>query len=626
MCGIAGIVAPAAARHQAALGRMTAALRHRGPDGEGSVAFDHCLLGHTRLSVIDVAGGHQPMFSPDDLTAVVFNGEIYGYRDLQAELRYSYPFRTESDTEVLLGLYARHGQAMLDRLPGMFAFALWDEHRHELFCARDRFGEKPFFYAIGHDGSFVFASELKAIVASGLVDVTVDPASVAHYLRRLYVHPHRTIYRNVHVLPPAHRLTWHAGRIDVARYWELPAADPHVDVGQAVERFRSLLTAAVRKQMVADVPVGAFLSGGLDSSTIVALAAREHSRCKTFSFGFGPVIDELPFARGIAERYGTEHIELSDSGADLPGLLEHTADVYDEPFGDSSNIPTFMLCRLARQHVTVALTGEGSDELLGGYSYWYRSLHDMEQAGARDARVVALGRLLAAVCRRTGLPAPRWASRIAGATALRRQFATLGARHDAQTACFDEKEIAALLKDTTPADARRSADVSLDKILRGDLTTYLPGDILVKTDRASMAHGLELRAPFLDWEFASFCLTLPLELKITNRADKVILRRAFAHAWTGAVRRRSKQGFGAPVSDWLNRTGVRELKNDVLGSRRSDVYDLVSYDAATKLAQRDEYRTWALLVLALWMNASRAVRVAPASCLPPPRQAGVPVA
>jgi asparagine synthase (glutamine-hydrolysing) len=625
MCGIAGIVGPAASRHHVALGRMMAALRHRGPDGQGSAAFDDCLLAHTRLSVVDVAGGRQPMLSPDGGTAVVFNGEIYGYLELRAELRREYAFRTQSDTETLLALHARDGAAMLDRLPGMFAFALWDGRRRELFCARDRFGEKPFFYATGSDGSFVFASELKAIVASGLVDVTIDPDSVVHYLRYLYVHPHRTIYRNVHVLPPAHRLLWRDGRIDAARYWKLPAPTRQIDVGEAVERFRTLLTAAVGNQMIADVPVGAFLSGGLDSSTIVALAAREHSRCKTFSFGFGPVIDELPFARGIAERYGTEHIELSDGTADLPGLLETMADVYDEPFGDSSNIPTYMLCRLARRHVTVALTGEGADELLGGYSYWYRSLYDMERARNRGAFVGALGRLIAAMCRRTGVPVPEWAGRSVGGSALSRQFQTLCARHAAQAACFDDSEISRLVPGIFPAGTPSGAD-RLDDILRGDLTTYLPGDILVKTDRASMAHGLELRAPFLDWEFASFCVSLPLQLKITHRADKVILRRAFADTWTDAVRRRGKQGFGAPVSEWLQRPGVRALKQEILGDSRNAVYDLVSYDAATEAAERNDYRSWALLVLALWMRSARDRRVSRGTSVAGAQQAEVSVA
>src|ERR1041384_3119965 len=408
MCGIAGILAPEVSRHASSLDRMVAALRHRGPDGRGTHLFSGCALGHTRLSIIDLEGGAQPMLTPDGQRAVVFNGEIYGYKSLRARLGGEYSFRTSSDTEVLLALHARHGDAMLDSLPGMFAFAIWDERRRRLFCARDRFGEKPFFYAVAPDGAFVFASEIKAILASGLIEPELDRDSVAHYLQYLYVHPHRTIYRNVHVLPPAHRLIYADGRIDVAPYWMLPASSGPIGLDDAAERFRTLLGRAVSNQLIADVPVGAFLSGGLDSSTIVALAAAERGRCKTFSFGFAPAIDELPFARGIADRYGTEHFEVSDAGLDVAAALTHMADVYDEPFGDSSNIPTFLLCQQARRQVTVALTGEGADELLGGYTFWYRSLFEMDEAASRTAAAVGAARVAGAICRRTGLTPPAW--------------------------------------------------------------------------------------------------------------------------------------------------------------------------------------------------------------------------
>lgn len=623
MCGIAGIVGPDAQRRRAPLVRMIAALGHRGPDSEGAHLFPNCALGHTRLSVIDVAGGAQPMLTPGGQAAVVFNGEIYGYKELRATLQSSYPFRTLSDTEVLLALYESRREAMLGVLPGMFAFAIWDERRQELFCARDRFGEKPFFYATAADGTFVFASELKAIVASGLIDPVIDPDSVAHYLRYLYVNPRRTIYRNIRVLPPAHRLLYRDGQIDVAPYWTLPPSGPRIDLDEAVRQFRDLLSRAVSKQLVADVPLGAFLSGGPDSSTIVALAAREHGRCKTFSFGFGSVIDELPFARGIAERYGTDHLELVDDDSSIAKLLPRMAQVYDEPFGDSSNIPTFLLCQLARRHVTVALTGEGSDELLGGYSYWYRSLYDMQQAAERNAAAAMLARVIAGVCRRSAVPMPDWAEHASAGRALRQQFSTPAAAHSQQTSYFSPGEIARLLGDDMRNDGRHGDAANVDEILRGDLGTYLPGDILVKADRASMAHGLELRAPFLDWAFASFCISLPLDLKITRTTDKAILREAFADSWTPAIRARGKQGFGAPVAHWLRRPEVAALTRDVLYDRKSRVYDLISYDAAADARERTDYQTWALLVLALWADSTPASHRASSSA---PDTVGVPAA
>jgi asparagine synthase (glutamine-hydrolysing) len=434
MCGIVGIVAPDAARREAPIRRMIGSLRHRGPDGEGEHYFPGCALGHTRLSIIDRAGGAQPMLTRDGQTAVVFNGEIYGYKDLRDTILRDYPFRTSSDTEILLALYERGQESMLDRLPGMFAFAMWDERRQQLFCARDRFGEKPFFYASAADGTFVFASELKAILASGLIDPVIDPDSVAHYLRYLYVHPHRTIYRNVHVLPPAHRLIYRGRRLDVASYWRLP--DPGLPVGldEAAEQFRTLMSRAVAKQLIADVPVGAFLSGGLDSSTIVALAAAERGRCRTFSFGFGPVIDELPFARGIAERYGTEHTELTDTQTDVADLLTQMAEVYDEPFADSSNIPTFLLCQQARRHVTVALTGEGADELLAGYSFWYRPLFEIDQAARQDRATRTVARIAGAMSRRTGIAPSNWLGRTNRGALLGRRFSNVGAALSEQTA------------------------------------------------------------------------------------------------------------------------------------------------------------------------------------------------
>lgn len=617
MCGIAGIVAPNARRHEPALSRMVAAQRHRGPDGEGVHLFDGCALGHARLSIIDIEGGAQPMVAPDGQVAVVLNGEIYGYKELRDSL-HDYAFRTKSDTEVLLALYDREQRRLLDRLPGMFAFALWDERRRELFCARDRFGEKPFYYSVGRDGQFIFASELKAILASELVDPAIDPDAIAHYLQYLYIHPHRTIYRNVHVLPPAHRLVYRDGRIDVERYWTLPALDSGIDLDEAVERFRQLLSRAVARQLVADVPVGAFLSGGLDSSTIVALASREHGRCKTFSFGFGPVIDELPFARGIAERYRTEHTELTDRDSDVADLLVRMSEVYDEPLGDSSNIPTYLLCEMARRHVTVALAGEGADELLGGYSFWYRALLDMEQAGSRNTILTAMARVIGGTCRRTGISSPDWVAHSNAGSLLRRQFPSMAAAHARQCAIFSDGEIRALLPEVgiRPESMRPPAN-SVDEILRSDLATYLPGDILVKADRASMAHGLELRAPFLDWELASFCVSLPRRLKIREHEDKIVLRRSFEDAWTPAVRRRGKQGFGAPVSDWLGRPSVRALKADVLGNPRGRIYDVVSRPAVEAAIDRDNYRTWALLVLALWVESPRVTGSLPAPVLRP---------
>jgi len=600
MCGIAGIVAPAAENYHPHLTRMTRALTHRGPDANGEIFFPQCALGHTRLSIVDLAGSPQPMAAPDLRGAVTFNGEIYGYRRLRDSLDYS--FRTVGDTELLLALHQRHGADMPQYLPGMFAFALWDDRTNTLLCARDRFGEKPLFYATGRSGELIFASEIKALIASGLVVPEICPASLGHYLRRGYVHPARTIYRNVHTLPPAHRLVWHDGRISIDRYWSLPAPSGDITIDAAAEKFRELFERAVARQLIADVPVGAFLSGGLDSSTIVAVASKHAARCRTFSFGFGNSINELPYAREIAQRYGTEHMELTDDTSDIAELLPRMQEVYDEPFGDSSNIPVWLLSRQARQHITVALAGEGGDELTGGYDFWYRPAFNLERALRLPRIVNTLLRAAAAAAKICRKPMPRTLAELWEGFFLRDHHTSALDLHTTRTAFFSDAQLTSL---GFPANVP-SPSGDLDAVLRADLTDYLAGDVLVKTDRASMAHGLEIRCPFLDVDFASFCISLPARLKLDAQTDKLILRAAFAEAWTPSIRTRRKQGFGAPVGDWLRRPFMRDLADATLGNPRARLYDFVPREATREFLDAGNQQTWLLLVLALWLEKHHA--------------------
>jgi asparagine synthase (glutamine-hydrolysing) len=605
MCGIVGIVIQEAPSHRSQLGRMVESLRHRGPDDEGAHFFDRCALGHTRLSIVDLAGGHQPMLTPDGRTGICFNGEIYGYKALRQALP-EYPFRTSGDTELLIALYERHGEAMMERLPGMFAFALWDDRKQKLFCARDRFGEKPFFYAMGRGGEFVFASEIKAILASGLVEPRLDPAGVRQYLQRGYVNSNRTIYRNIHSLPPAHRLSFADGKIEVSRYWSLPVVQEEPSLGEAVEKFRHLFDQAVARQLVADVPVGAFLSGGLDSSTIVAMASKHHRRLKTFSFGFGKVIDELPYAREIAARYGTDHHEASDQAEDIAGLLSRMQEVYDEPFGDSSNIPTYLLSGLARRHVTVALAGEGADELLAGYNFWYRPLFNLERARNLPDFVSTLIRIAALGCKTMGRPLPPSLAELWEGFLLKPLYPDCLEAHRARAACFSDAELDGfgLPRDaeTSSAHAPSNGACGLDGVLGTDLETYLPGDILTKTDRASMAWSLEMRCPFLDVDLASFCIGLPSRLKIDSRRDKILLREAFSDAWTPSIRKRSKQGFGASVGSWLKQPDLVEMKNSILKNPQHPLGQIIDLQRAGTYSEKDNNQTWFLLVLGAWLE------------------------
>jgi len=584
---------------------MVAALRHRGPDGSAAHFFPDCALGHARLSIIDLKTGDQPMFSRDGKVGLTFNGEVYGYQEIKKGLR-DYPFMTTSDTEVVLALYDLYHTNMLTHLPGMFSFALWDDRTRTFFAARDRFGEKPFYYAWGPNGQFIFASEIKALIASELIQPKLSRKSITHYLRHQYVHPHQTIYTNVFVLPPAHSLVLQDGRLTVERYWHLPETNEVVTVEDAIDEFQRLFERAVKKQLVADVPLGAFLSGGVDSSSVVAAASRSRTPLRTVSFGFGESINELPHAREIARLYQTDHVELEDKHEDIAQLMVEMTRVYDEPFADSSNIPTYLISREARRFCKVVLTGDGGDELLGGYDYWYRPLHDMQRTSPKLTRVAGLMRYAAGISRRAGVLRSTELQQKAQGAAMWRRFSSIKEAHLAQNTHFTDDELRQLNTDVSSNGSdglgmdplRETVDVAM----RMDLQDYMPGDILVKTDRASMAHGLELRAPFLDVDFASFCISLPDRLKITDREDKWILRQCYGRFWTQTIREKSKQGFGAPVRDWLKLTTVARLKSKVLDDPTHALFSLIPFKASRTYVARDNYQTWCLLMLALWLE------------------------
>jgi asparagine synthase (glutamine-hydrolysing) len=558
-------------------------------------------LGHTRLSIVDLATGEQPMLAADGTLAITFNGEIYGFREIKKSLE-DYRFNTTSDTEVILALYETYGENLLQHLPGMFAFAIWDEREQTLIAARDRFGEKPFYYAWGPKGEFLFASEIKSLLASGLINPQLDHGALSHYLQRLYIHPHQTIYSNVLVLAPAHWLELKNGKLRVEKYWELPPLKEPISELDAIEECRRLLEKAVERQLVADVPVGTFLSGGLDSSSVVAAASRAHSRVRTFSFGFFDGTNELPYAREIANLYKTEHTELEDTNLDLVALLREMACVYDEPFADSSNIPMYLISRAARPYVKVVLTGDGGDELLAGYDYWYRPLWEIEQNLSHLAPSLRLMRLTNKILSPLRLHAPKGLEQGALTFCQNRHRHAFHDAHLTQNLYFSDDELSRL---GISANGKRKEEMltgGVDSALRMDLSNYMPGDILVKTDRASMAHGLELRAPFLDVDFASFCISLPSRLKITDTEDKWILRRCYSQDWTESVRNRSKGGFGAPVGRWLERKGVADLKRKILNDSRHSLFSLVSFEDSRQIVENNDYQTWILLTLGLWLE------------------------
>jgi asparagine synthase (glutamine-hydrolysing) len=448
---------------------------------------------------------------------------------------------------------------------------------------------------------------MKAILATGLLEPELDREELAHYLQYLYVRPDRTIYRNVHCLPPGHKIVVRDGKARVERYWDLPAPSPLVSQPEAVVEFRRLLESAIQKQLIADVPVAAFLSGGLDSTTITAFASRRHPGLRTISFGFEGQLSELPFARDAAKRFGTDHVEIEENRVDVGDLLLEMARVYDEPFADSSNIPTYLISKAAREFAKVVLTGDGGDELLAGYSYWYGPIADMRLAEGTSAAVRTLLRVSSALCRRLHLPFPARLMRLERGARYRKQHGSAERAHRAQQQFFSDQELRALgLKpviDGLWPEIEASDDV--DWAMRADLRRYLPGDILVKTDRASMAHGLELRAPFLDVDLATFCISLPSCLKLNQGVDKYLLREACGGEWPDSIGRRSKQGFGAPVGQWLARPDVSELMHEYLERRDRVIYTLLPYDECRGLRRSRDYRAWSLLVLSIWLETHR---------------------
>ncbi|BAU48095.1 asparagine synthase [Sulfurifustis variabilis] len=604
MCGIAAIVGRELTPAHPGIEAMVAALAHRGPDADGIARLDGCHLGHARLSILDLAGGAQPMTYAGRYW-ITFNGEIYNHAELRDELiRLGHRFATRSDTEVILAAYAQWGEACLDRLRGMWAFAIWDARERALFASRDLFGEKPLYYGQTPEGTLLFASEIKSLLASGALTPRLDRSAVDAFLALGYVPPHRTIYTEIRTLPPGHWMTWRDGRARVVRYWRPGLAPEPMDIGEAAEALRARVDVAVRRQMTADVPVGAFLSGGHDSSTIVALMGQHSTRpVQTFSVGFGRWIDERPYARAVAKQYGTEHHEVDLGAPDVGALLERMARVYDEPFMDASHIPTFLIAEFARRRVKVVLTGDGADELFGGYA-WYPLI---------AAAAAVPGSLLAWLVLRS-------ASRMIGdrvaalvlysrALGLAARTADTWQRYVRYRLVFGDAERRALWAGEAPATEdwlprayyrQDGRNLGFDAALYFDLAAFLPGDILVKVDRAAMAHGLETRAPFLDRDVVELALRLPAALKVSGRKTKIAFKRAFADLWPPALAARGKQGFAGPHERWLERPDVAALERRVCrpDSALSRLLPGIAVDAGRTSQQR-----WNLLTLGLWLES-----------------------
>lgn len=563
MCGIAGIIAENAARFTPELEAMCTTLRHRGPDAQGQEYYSNCALGHTRLSIVDLVTGDQPLSHDNGRLCVVFNGELYGYKSLRDTI--SAPLKTTSDTECIPALYQEHGDDFINLLPGMFAFALWDETKQRLFCGRDRFGEKPFYYAEGRNGEFIFASELKAIVASGFVDLAINREAVSAFLALRYIPESMTIYANVHPLPPGHTLVRENGRTRISQYWEQPPQmERPPSLAEACEEFKYLMQNAVSNCLVADVEVALLLSGGLDSTTVAALAKDETS-LKAYTFGYESIRNEVPFARTVASAYGLPLHELSSATVDLPSILTTLTDLYAEPYADPAAPSTYLLCQEVARHVKVALTGDGGDELLGGYDYWYAQLADWVEPSD------------------TG-----WTK-------------SANIHWDNITA-FKDHELQAF---GLPAAKRPAIPFLMGSVadaMRIDLKGFLPSGNLRRTDRSSMAHGLELRTPFLDPKLAEFIISLPWQYKTSQGVHKILLRESFQDMWPPTIRKRHKQGFGTSVRTWLYQPDMQPLRKHYLADGNRRLRSLLPSDVIDNYLEEAAQKEWNLLILSMWLE------------------------
>jgi len=619
MCGIAGILSFSDRASSAAAGTMAEQLRHRGPDRRSHYVSPsgRCSLGHARLDVIDLETGDQPLANEDGSVWVVFNGEIYNFAPLRRELEArGHVFRTRSDTETIVHAYEQWGDRVAERLDGMFAFAVWDERRQRLLLARDRPGKKPLFVYRDAD-KLVFGSELKAVLALPDVDAPLDPSAFPLYLTYGYVPTPGTFHQRVRKLPPASCLAVEAdGSTREWSYWDLDLQAESMSIAAGTAAVRVALREAVARRMVADVPLGAFLSGGIDSTLVVALMSQlSGGPVRTFSIGCtdDPSYDETDYARVAARRFRTEHTELIVEPQTI-ALVDRLVEAYDEPFGDSSAIPTYLVSQLAREHVTVALTGDGGDEVFAGYLRFYGAVLAERLPGWVVGAGDAIGRRLPCGGSFRG-PVRRFA-RLFRAAALpleERMLRWIGLFPDEVTGMLRPDLACGLTRPLLTSSFREAlapyAGLSpLARVLGLNFHTYLLDDLLVKADRCSMAHGLELRSPFLDTRVIELAARLPDGLKLRRGRTKFVLREAFRELIPDDIRRRGKMGFGIPLPRWF-RTHWRPVVEERLLDPTAGLYRWLAPEPVRRLAEEHfteradhGHQLWALLTLSTWLE------------------------
>ncbi|MBI5742133.1 MAG: asparagine synthase (glutamine-hydrolyzing) [Nitrospirae bacterium] len=619
MCGIAGCsFALIQDNPEAYLQKMNDVMLHRGPD-DGDFFFDNDVaLCHRRLSIIDLSSdGRQPMQSADGKFTIVFNGEIYNFLELRKELQgKGHQFRTKTDTEVLLSAYREYGVECLQKIRGMYAFAIWDISRKELFLCRDRIGKKPLYYY--YDGeSIAFASEIKSMLQIPCVHKVIDPTSVIDYLKYLYVPHPKSIYKNIFKLEPGHFLIYKKGKINIDQYWDIDFSKPlNWNAEDIAGQLLAIISDSVKTRLISDVPLGAFLSGGIDSSAVVALMAGTlEGPVKTCTIGFDESAhNEAEYAKEFSRQYGTEHHEyyIRDN-ADIDEVIKKLVWHFDEPFADSSMVPTYHVCRVAREIVTVAISGDGGDESFGGYEKY--SIDRIENR----VRSIVPHVLLNALCSVFNGSEKGFTKKIYSLSSTAKLSPAEG--YYITNTFFPDDLLGRVLSDVMKKETgdynpgehtlryynRANGDDHFSKILYTDLKSFLPGDILVKVDRMSMANSLEVRSPLLDHKVIEFAAKVPSMLKVKGKSKKIILKEAFGKILTSEIMNRRKHGFEVPLDNWF-RVELKHMAYDYLFSKdyMSDFFNVPEIMEIWEKHRmhKANYGTvlWSLFMFSLWFE------------------------
>jgi len=620
MCGITGFISKEKnslrEKREILLGKMCGVITHRGPDEQGTLVRERAALGMRRLSIIDVKSGQQPIYSEDGNLAIVFNGEIYNFQEVKKELEaLGHRFKTNSDTETIVHAYEEFGSDCLEKLRGMFAFAIWNFREETLFIARDRVGKKPLFYSLTGAGNFVFGSELKTLLAHGEIEKAIDFGALDAYLTFGYVPEEFCIFKNVRKLAPGHFLIFKNGKVHVEKYWDFSYRQTTniKTEDEYTEALREQIKDAVNVRLISEVPLGAFLSGGVDSSTIVAMMSEISAMpVKTFSIGFHEdSFNELKYARVAAKHFNTEHHEFVVT-PDLVDIVDELVWHFDEPFSDSSALPTFMVSKMAREFVTVVLSGDGGDELFAGYT---RYVIDKKRSGLASLPKALRQGVLQRMSEKLphGARGKNYLYNVSLDT-IDRYIDSVSQFNTPRKKSLYSKDFQAKLNGGFGAAERGfkqfaesvATGNAIDNLLYLDSKTYLPGDILTKVDRMSMANSLEARAPLLDHKLIEFVVGIPPELKMKGLETKYILKKAMEGIVPREILYREKQGFGVPIGDWIN-SQLRERIHADLSDRRTlergyfeKSYVQILLDEHSKNRRDHSHALWLLWMLELW--------------------------